>query len=133
MIEIYSDGGLRGNPGKAACAFVIYENGKEIKREGLFLGIKTNNQAEYTGIISALRYIYKNINKPGVAVYYLDSELAVRQINGLYKVKSLKIKNLYDEVNSLIGKINIKIKFVHVKREKNKMADKLLNEILDSN
>lgn len=129
------DGGSRGNPGPAAGAFVVSENGKQIYSDSKFLGITTNNIAEYEAVILALEWILSN--KKDVTVesikIYLDSELITRQIKGIYKVKNLKLKNLNGKAMSLIQKIDKKIFFENVSREKNKNADRLVNIELDRN
>lgn len=130
MIEVYTDGGSRGNPGKAACAFVIYENQNIKHQEAQYLKITTNNQAEYGGLLSALRYLIKN--NIFEAKFYSDSELMVKQIHKLYKVKEPSIQKIYNEVMLEIGKFK-KFEISHVRREKNKVADLLVNKCLDEN
>jgi len=88
---IHTDGGSRGNPGPAACAFDVEQNGKEIFHQSKFLGTATNNFAEYSGVINALDWLMNNNIYPQVN-FYLDSELVVRQINGIYKVKDENVK-----------------------------------------
>src|SRR3954463_15524150 len=117
---IYSDGGSRGNPGHAAVGFVIYDAaGKEIKTFGHYLGITTNNQAEYRALIAAL----EEAAKLGAteAVCHMDSELVVRQLIGQYKIKEPTLQPLASEALRLTAKFT-KVNFVHVPREKNKLA-----------
>lgn len=128
MIEVYTDGGSRGNPGKAACAFVIFHDGKLLHEEYKFLGITTNNQAEYSGLLNALKYLVSNNILE--AKFYSDSELMVKQILKLYKVKDLGIQKIYLEVAKEISKFK-KFEISHVRREKNSQADKLVNKCLD--
>lgn len=132
MIKVFSDGGSRGNPGKAACAFVVYDDDKEIYRKGIFLGNTTNNVAEYEGLINAAEWLVKNNLTNGVQ-FILDSELVVKQLNKYYKVKSENIINLYKKVTLLIEKYFKNYSFTHVPRHHNKTADKILNEVLDEN
>lgn len=123
------DGGSRGNPGPSACAFVI-NTGINVVGEGFFLGTMTNNQAEYSGLIRAL----KKLNEMGIdsdIQIISDSELLVKQLNGMYKVKSENIMELYRESQNIIKGMS-GIEIIHVKRDKNKTADMLLNEVLDS-
>ena len=132
-MDIYSDGGARGNPGPAACAFVVLENGKVLHKEGKYLGKATNNQAEYQGVISALLWVAQfpisNFQFP--INFYLDSELVAKQINGVYKVKDRNLKKLFSEVQKIIGRLKTKITFQNIPRTKNKPADFLVNETLD--
>ena len=133
-IIIHTDGGSRGNPGKAACAFVAEMDGKEIIRSSKYLGQQTNNYAEYQGAIIALKWLVtfqSEISSELSIVFYLDSELVVKQINGIYRVKDEDLRNLFFEVLELLKKTNNKIVFKHTPREKNKIADYLVNEELD--
>lgn len=125
---IYSDGGARGNPGPAAIGYVIFENGIELIREKKFIGEATNNQAEYEALVQALS---QAVSLGGQEVWcYLDSELVVKQLKGLYKVRDIKLKPKTNEVFRLSSKFKSLI-FEHVPREKNKLADQLVNEALD--
>lgn len=129
MIKIYTDGGSRGNPGNAACAFAVFDEANLIMLDSTFLHTATNNFAEYTGLINGLKYLLKS----GVSnvTAYLDSELVVKQVNGEYKVKDENIKLLHAQVAELKAKFR-NIMFVHVRREENKIADKLVNIVLDA-
>jgi ribonuclease HI len=134
QIIIHTDGGSRGNPGPAACAFVVENKGEEIFKGSKFLGKQTNNFAEYSGVILALQWVTKNIsisNFQFPIIFYLDSELVVKQINGLYRVKDENLRNLFFEVLSLIKNFERKVVFKNIPREKNKIADLLVNEELD--
>lgn len=138
-VYIYSDGGARGNPGPAAYGFVIYDDMKnELYTGSKYLGSKTNNQAEYKGVLGALEFLLSicenNSNEMLPEIYfYLDSKLIVEQMNGKYKIKSDNIKSIYWEIRELILKFGGKVFFEHVPREKNKVADKLVNIELDKN
>ena len=126
---IYSDGGARGNPGPAAIGFVISDaGGHELKRFKHYLGVATNNQAEYRALIAALT----EANKLGFdrVVCRLDSELVVRQLTGQYKIKEPGLKPLAAEALALTQKF-LQVEFTHVPREQNKIADALVNEALD--
>ena len=124
---IHTDGGSRGNPGPAACAFVVEQKGEVVFRASKYLGKATNNVAEYSGVIIALEWL----NKESDAVFFLDSELVVKQLNGLYKVKDENLHKLFTQVKILIKQTGKKIIFKHVRREENKIADLLLNQELD--
>ncbi len=127
---IYTDGGARGNPGPAAIGFVIYDEGlKLIKKYGHYLGVTTNNQAEYKALVAALEAAIK-LGALKV-VCHLDSELVVRQLQGKYKIRESHLKPLAEEVLKLTGRFN-QVEFKHVRREKNKLADQLVNEALDN-
>ncbi|OGE83304.1 MAG: hypothetical protein A3B10_01495 [Candidatus Doudnabacteria bacterium RIFCSPLOWO2_01_FULL_44_21] len=126
---IYTDGGARGNPGPAAIGVVIYDfGGRELKRISESVGETTNNQAEYKALIRALQEAIKmGFDK---AICHLDSELVVRQLNGKYKIKEPGLKPLASQILALTQKF-VQVEFVHVRREKNKLADQLVNEALD--
>jgi ribonuclease HI len=136
QIIIHTDGGARGNPGPAACAFVAMSVSEIISKASQFLSITTNNYAEYKGIILALRWVVdeissgRNVNQ---IVVNSDSELVVRQLNGLYKIKNVNLKNLYDEIKNIIITNKLEVVFKNISRELNKQADALVNEELDRN
>lgn len=135
-IIIHTDGGSRGNPGPAACAFVVENNNQVIFRGSRFLKTATNNIAEYSGVILALEWLNKKsdeVKLKSEIKFFLDSELVVKQLNGLYKVKDENIKKLFLEVKNLILKLEKNVFFQHIPREKNKDADRLVNEELDRN
>lgn len=135
-IIIHTDGGSRGNPGPAACAFVAEKDGKEIIKASKFLGDQTNNHAEYHGVLLALNWLDSQsdiINQESSILFLLDSELVVKQINGLYKVKDENLRNLFFEALTLMKKLGGDFIFKHVLREKNKVADQLVNVELDKN
>ncbi len=129
-IIIYTDGGARGNPGPAACGYVIDD-----KPYGEYLGHGTNNEAEYRGVIEALKKVYAILGRAKATKaeieVRMDSELIERQLKGIYKVKQLHLKVLFTDAHNEIKNFK-KVVFVHIPREKNKEADKMVNEILDS-
>lgn len=131
---INTDGGSRGNPGNAAYGFVIKDaHGKILASEGKFMGHATNNEAEYSAVVFGLRHL-KNIlgdESEGSDVEILaDSELLVRQMNGIYKVKNERLIKLFMEVWN--SKSNFKsVIFTHVRRAQNKEADAMVNKALD--
>nr|MBP9759690.1 ribonuclease HI family protein [Candidatus Dojkabacteria bacterium] len=131
---IYCDGGSRGNPGPAASAFVVTNlEGKLIYSEGKYLGIETNNVAEYEAVLLAVNWIAKKqiSNIKLQITINLDSQLVERQLNGFYKIKSNKLIVLADKIKTIVNNNNLKITFVWGYREKNKLADSLVNETLD--
>ena len=125
----YTDGASRGNPGPAAAGFILTDaNGAQLQAKAFFIGRATNNVAEYTGIIKALEAAIKIGAKR--LIVFSDSELLVRQINGEYKVKSEQIRPLFAAAVELLGRLeNWKVR--HVTRDKNKEADKLVNQALN--
>lgn len=127
----YTDGGSRNNPGPAACGIVIQNEKEEIIfTASKYLGTATNNQAEYGALIAALEKANELIGGGGEVICHLDSELVVKQLKREYKVKDDKMKNLFAQVCKLCLNFD-KVEFIHVRREKNKLADKLVNEELD--
>ena len=132
-IIIHTDGGARGNPGPAACAFVAELSGKTIGKKSLFLGVSTNNCAEYQGVLLALNWLNENRKNfsAGVVTFYLDSELVARQLSGKYKVKDKKLMELFIRAINLSTKIGLKINYRNIPRAENKNADLLVNEELD--
>lgn len=130
---IFTDGGSRGNPGEAAYGFAVYNHElKEIYREGKRIGLTTNNIAEYKGVIEALKWVENNLKETcAVIKIHLDSLLVVSQLNGLYKVKNENMRNYFFTVKELEKNIKGKISYIAVPREKNKIADRLVNLALD--
>ncbi len=135
LITIHTDGGSRGNPGPAASAFVVETDHKKIYHSSQFLGRATNNIAEYTAVLLSLEWLgsYIKDNHPSQISYFLDSELVVKQINGLYKVRDKNIKKIYVQVLDKIKVLGIKVFFHHILRNKNADADSLVNKELDAN
>jgi len=134
MINVYSDGGARGNPGPAAIGiYVTGENNNRIYSDGEKIGISTNNQAEYKALIKGLIWILENKDKAGEKInFYLDSELVYFQIIGKYKIKNAELRNLLFKIRELEAQIGAEIKYFHIPREKNKEADKMVNMALDN-
>lgn len=136
-ITIYTDGGSRGNPGPASAGIVFCnEENKVFKKYSYYLGDKiTNNEAEYSAVILALKNFKKffgaKIAKISIVKLKSDSQLLVKQMKGEYKIKNPKIQKLFLEVWNLRTEFQ-EIKFKFIKREKNKEADALVNEALDN-
>lgn len=130
-LMIYSDGGARGNPGPAAIGFIATNaNGALVKEDSRFLGIRTNNQAEYEALLLALRFAVDQ--KAQELICHLDSELVVKQLNGQYAVKNTELAKLKMQVRSLLSCFS-KVSFVNVRRTHPKIqrADELVNLELD--
>lgn len=135
-MKIYCDGGSRGNPGPAASAFVVLnENGELIYKEGEYLGTNTNNVAEYTAVLLAVKWLAHQsliTDHQSSIIINLDSQLVERQLNGFYKIKNENLFKLAEEIKLKIKSLKLKVIFTWNYRDKNKQADKLVNEILDS-
>jgi len=131
---VNTDGGARGNPGPAACAFVIRKNNKTLYSGSKYLGTTTNNQAEYQGVIQALLYLSENYEKYFVKeiIFILDSELVARQLAGEYKTKNLNLMELLATAKHLERKIKANIIYTVTSRGRNIQADFLVNKELDS-
>ena len=133
-VNIYTDGGSRGNPGISGYGLVIYDDQKTlIYKESKFLGIKTNNEAEYSGIIAALEWVKKNQSAYQITQlnFFADSQLMIRQFQGIYKVKAPTLLPLFSRAQQLLLQINLPAKFTDVRREFNKLADELANQAMD--
>jgi ribonuclease HI len=130
-IVMYSDGGSRNNPGPAAVGVYIETLGKKY---GECIGTKTNNEAEYEALIFGLKKIKQLVGKEKTKNYSvecrLDSELVVKQLNHEYKLKEKHIQDFFIEIWNLMLDFG-KVSFVHIPREKNKIADALVNQALD--
>ena len=130
-LMIYSDGGSRGNPGPAAIAFVAFDGAGELVKAGSrFIGVQTNNQAEYEALLMALRFA---VDLPAKEITcHLDSELVAKQLNGQYSVKNTALQHLNRQVKSLLSHFE-KVSFVNVSRSHHQiqLADALVNKVLD--
>jgi ribonuclease HI len=134
-IIAYTDGGSRGNPGPAAYGVALFDERHEsIKSFGVCIGTKTNNEAEYAGVVAALKKIKalfgKEKSKKLSVEVRMDSELVCKQLNGIYKVEKEHLWPFFMAIWNLRGDF-ASIHFVHVPREKNKEADKMVNIALD--
>ena len=128
-ISAHCDGGARGNPGPAGYgAFIQSADGSVLAELSEFLGIRTNNFAEYSGLLGCLQFALDR-GYPRLRVVS-DSELMVKQIQGKYKVKSPDLKPLYDEARRRIARLE-KFEIIHALRHKNKDADRLANDAMD--
>ena len=125
----HSDGGARGNPGPSGYGVVIQdEAGRKIAALSQYLGHQTNNFAEYQGLIAALEYAIEHGHKALKVVS--DSELLVRQIKGIYKVKNLRLQELHARAKELIAQLEW-FSIDHALREHNREADELANQAMD--
>ena len=129
-IKLYTDGGSRGNPGPSASGYVLMNMDDAVIFEGgVYLGVTTNNQAEY----KALKFGLAEAKERGAQVVYvyMDSQLVVNQMKGTYKVKKAELIPIYNDIKELASTF-AKITYTHVPRELNKLADAMVNEVLDS-
>jgi ribonuclease HI/pterin-4a-carbinolamine dehydratase len=129
QVKVYGDGGSRGNPGPSASGFVVLDmNDKILVDKGVYLGITTNNQAEYTALKLALEEALK-LGAREVDVY-MDSLLVVNQMKGIFKVRNRDLWPIHDAIKALVTKFK-HVNFTHVPRELNKLADAAVNRALD--
>jgi ribonuclease HI len=128
---LFTDGGSRGNPGLAAYAFVLVDPSGGIYQEAECLGRMTNNQAEYYALLNGLDAALDL----GVANLHVrsDSELMVKQMQGLYQVKNPDLREIFQKTKALQGRFAGKVRFEHVRREANKRSDELCNMAMDGN
>lgn len=132
-LTVFADGGARGNPGPAAIGFIIKSSsGKTLHQQGEFIGRTTNNTAEYQAVIEALSWVKRNFKTSVFSVqFFLDSELIVKQLNGLFKVKEPKMRDLIIKVRQLEREIGGNVSYQLIPRSKNRMADGLVNRTLN--
>jgi ribonuclease HI len=128
VLTIYTDGAARGNPGPAAYAYVIEQNGAPAVEEKGTLGRATNNVAEYTALVRSLQHAARLGGRR--VVVHSDSELMVKQMNGQYQVKNEDLRALYQEAKALARQFEA-VTIRHVRRDQNNRADRLCNEALD--
>jgi ribonuclease HI len=126
-IKIYTDGGARGNPGPAGAGWVLVLDETLIIKGNKFLGIKTNNQAEYAALQYALESL-EDLSYESLEIY-MDSELIVKQLLGEYRVKNAGLLPYYQTISALLDFKNWSIH--HIPREQNKKADFLANQAMD--
>jgi len=129
VVELFVDGGSRGNPGISGGGFAVYKGGEKVLDGSEFYGEKTNNQAEYLALRTALREVYNRFPNSSIRCY-MDSQLVVEQMNGNYKVKSENVKTLFQEVIRITQQFKSFV-IEHIEREQNKLADKLANRAMD--
>lgn len=129
-VQLYTDGGARGNPGEAAYAFLIFDDKKKLFEYSMRIGVTTNNVAEYTAVLEGLR---KACELDDSVEVFSDSELVVRQLKGEYKTKKPHLKELHYKVKEAEKKFK-KVTYAHKPREDamQQMADELVNKALDS-
>ena len=133
-IIIYTDGGSRGNPGQAAIGVVIEDGSGHDKKYGEKIGVKTNNEAEYEAVVFALKKVKqifgKEKTKQMEIEMRMDSQLVARQLGGEYRIEEERLFPLFIKIWNLKFDFG-KIVFKHIPRERNREADRMLNEALD--
>ena len=129
--RLSTDGGSRGNPGPAAYGYVLEaEDGTVLDARGEAIGVATNNVAEYRGLLAGLESaLERGVDELEVVS---DSELLVKQMRGEYKVKNEALRELVDEAHGLARPARSASRYTAVRREHNELADRLVNEALDS-
>jgi len=133
-ITVFTDGGARGNPGPAALGVVFYDVKNALMSElSESIGDATNNVAEYMAIVRALEHLATIVadTKGVILTVKLDSQLVQRQMEGEYKVKDENLKKLFEQAKMLTSEY-AQVTFIHVPREQNKEADRLVNKALDA-
>ena len=134
-VIIFTDGGSRGNPGPAALGvFIQDEDGKELARISKTIGNTTNNIAEYSAIVEGFDWLLENKKKLRISSvkFYMDSQLACSQLNGLYKIKNPRIREFVFEIRQKEAELGFIITYTHIPREQNKQADFMVNQALDN-
>ena len=129
LYTVHTDGWSRGNPGPSGCAFVVSQWSKVVETGKFFLGTTTNNQAEYMGAILGLEAV-KGLGGTEVHLV-MDSELVIKQLQWIYKVKDAGLKILNQKAKWILAGFK-KTTFTSVLRERNKHADELANEAMDA-
>lgn len=129
VLRLFTDGAARGNPGPAGAGVVIEDvNGMRLAGKHRWLGVKTNNEAEYLALIDGLKAVQEW--KPDRVEIFMDSKLVVEQMNDRYRIKEARLKALHDEAKTLMARLQVRVS--HVEREKNRGADALANKAIDA-
>ena len=133
VLQIYTDGGAKGNPGPASIGVAFFLNGVKIETYREDIGHATNNEAEYTALVRALELVLKSsklqaLSYKNIAVFS-DSRLMVNQVNGMWKVKEARLREFIFKIRSLETEIGLPISYKDIPREQNTVADDLVNNI----
>lgn len=135
ILNVFTDGGARGNPGPSAVGvYITDENNKKIAGFGKRIGIATNNVAEYKAVIEAFDWIIENkklLLRNARINFFLDSKLVCSQIIGIFKVKNVALKDLLLDVRDREGQMSLQVFYSHIPREQNTKADAFVNVALD--
>jgi ribonuclease HI len=131
---INTDGGSRGNPGHAALGFIVHRQDQIVFEEGKYLGIKTNNEAEYAAFFSSLEWVTQNFQPNQIAhvVWRLDSLLVVEQLNKKWKIKEPRMREFAQQIWKMLESAPFTYQIKHIPRAENALADAIVNQTLDS-
>ena len=140
-LKVYCDGGSRGNPGPAAAGYVVKsDDGSIIHSSGKYVGITTNNVAEYQSAYQAIKWIVDHHLKQSLSTdnpsikldLFMDSKLVVNQLSGNFKIKQSHLKEQADQIHRLISQNKLIVTYHHIPRQKNQAADAQVNHVLDN-
>lgn len=133
-LKVFTDGGSRGNPGKAASAAVVYDSAGKLRLIcGKYLGIATNNVAEYTAVTCALEKLIAELGEEAKTTslsFFTDSNLVASQLSGKFRIKNANLQTLILEIRHLEENFQV-VSYQHIPREQNSAADREVNKILD--
>lgn len=133
ILKVFTDGASRGNPGNAAIGIAIFDENEDIiSSHKEFLGKTTNNYAEYSALLKSLDLLKELETSYDKIEFYSDSELLVNQLTGRYIIRNENLKELAGKFMREIKLLGKRFEIFHVRREKNKIADKLANEAIDA-
>ncbi|MFA9288361.1 MAG: ribonuclease HI family protein [Weeksellaceae bacterium] len=133
QITLHTDGGSLNNPGKAGIGFLVHSEDKLLHKHSEYIGIASNNVAEYTALIKALEYVQEHLSldpKTDKLQVFADSELMIRQMLGQYKVKNADLRPLYERAKDIENALPLPVKYTHVLRHLNADADALVKAAL---
>ncbi len=133
VLQIYTDGGSKGNPGPASIGIAYFIEGKKVDTYREDIGNATNNEAEYTALVRALELVLKSSKLQALSYkkieVFSDSKLMVNQVKGLWKVKEARLRDFIFKIRSLEAEIKLPISYKDIPREQNTVADDLVNNI----
>lgn len=133
ILTVHTDGGSRGNPGAAATGVVVLLNDEVILDQGKYLGIQTNNEAEYQAVTHSLELLPEVLKSHQVSkiVWKLDSMLVVQQLNKAWKIKEPRLAGFATQIWSKLSELSVPYSFTYVPRAENNLADAVVNKTLD--
>jgi probable phosphoglycerate mutase len=130
---IHTDGGSRSNPGPAATGVVVLSNNEVIYEHGTYLGVATNNEAEYSAVVEALKWVSSNYTETVPQLTFkLDSQLVVEQLNRHWKIKEPRLQQFANQIWDLINARHLMATFSYIPRAQNACADRQVNLTLDN-